>query len=244
MIPKQDVPQYDNEVSTPAQTNAPAASTPAGPMRGLFTSMYENKIIVIIIVVVILIIGIIAYVVLKKTDDEERPKNPRPPPAQQQPVKPAAVMDATQQSQLAPTTTAQTPQPTPEQPAPVQSTQPAPEPVKPKAKVDLTELYQRSKNATNKTQPVSEPAEEPEPNSKSDDELRHLMEDDGEAENTEEYEEQNEADDDTSHEDNEADQTTAVENPRPGYCSLFLKEAGRHCKNKATAGGKCKTHGG
>ena len=50
-----------NGNQTPAEEEQP----------GLFTTIYENKMIVIIIILVILIIGICAYVVIRKKDGEE-----------------------------------------------------------------------------------------------------------------------------------------------------------------------------
>lgn len=49
---------------------------------GLFTTIYENKMIVIIIVLVILIIGICAYVVIRKKDGDEPQEEPPGGPLQ------------------------------------------------------------------------------------------------------------------------------------------------------------------
>jgi hypothetical protein len=56
---------------------------PPEPSKGLFTSIYDNKIIVLIIVIVIIIIALFAYVIYRKEDvDQPKPKPKKnPPPA-------------------------------------------------------------------------------------------------------------------------------------------------------------------
>lgn len=79
----------------PGDTNDnPAPNVPEEEQHGLFTTIYENKMLVIIIVLVILIIGIFAYVVIRKKEEpmeaEQMPLQsqqlpPSPPQQQQQP---------------------------------------------------------------------------------------------------------------------------------------------------------------
>lgn len=67
------------EQTTPAYSQQSGDLMPneSEPMvKGLFTSMYENKIIVLFIVIVIIIIGIIAYVIYKSDDKKETLKSP------------------------------------------------------------------------------------------------------------------------------------------------------------------------
>ena len=45
--------------------------------NGLFTTVYENKLMVVIIVLVVIIIGIIAYMIVRKSADEPDDKNPQ-----------------------------------------------------------------------------------------------------------------------------------------------------------------------
>lgn len=86
--------------------------------KGLFTSMYDNKIIVIIIVVAILVIGTLAYFIWYKDDGEEKPKarknkdpDPNEPSVQAPPLNPP------------PSRVSQLQQPQPQQPQ-LQQTQP------------------------------------------------------------------------------------------------------------------------
>ena len=54
-----------------AESHQDFTNNDGGEPRGLFTTMYENKMLVIIIILVILIIGMLAYVVLRKKEPEE-----------------------------------------------------------------------------------------------------------------------------------------------------------------------------
>jgi hypothetical protein len=68
-------PPQTPAVQVPAvQTAAAQAAAPAS--KGIFTSIYDNKIIVLIVVIIIIIIALFAYVIYRK-DDPEPPK-PRP----------------------------------------------------------------------------------------------------------------------------------------------------------------------
>lgn len=72
-------PTADN-VATPVNSAPGAVTTSTNISKGLFTSMYENKIIVLLIVVSIIIIGLLAYVVFNKSSQsgDPPPENNKP----------------------------------------------------------------------------------------------------------------------------------------------------------------------
>jgi hypothetical protein len=77
-------PRYqdpDIRINIPAEQEK-IDDIPPPPTKGLFTSMYENKIIVLIIIITIIIIGIIAYVIYRKDEPAEKPlpSLPQAPP--------------------------------------------------------------------------------------------------------------------------------------------------------------------
>ncbi len=212
-----------------------------GVVKGLFTSVYENKIIVLIIVVSIIIIGIIAYIILRKNDDYG------PPPATQQQTVQQVAQQAVQQAaqQAVQQQQPQMTQPQQQQPQMVQQQQQQQQ-AHPVAFAKLAELYQRGKLAgkqsvAQQAQQPSEPAEdniaETGTNSKSEEEIQQLMEDqpaDEEHTNTSI----------TDALDNEpAIATLPTESQRPGFCTELLK-SGKYCRNRALSSNKCRTHGG
>jgi cell division protein FtsN len=117
--------------------------------NGLFTTIYDNKLMVVIIVLVIIIIGIMAYVVLNKTkvfsaenitDGPPGQQQPALPPGQPQPSNNAAPKQQPSQPQSAPQqkpTQSSAPQQKPantqpEQPSSQSSSQQSPQQSKPK----------------------------------------------------------------------------------------------------------------
>jgi hypothetical protein len=66
-----------NAQPTAAQNVQPGQVQPAAASKGLFTSLYDNKIIVLIIVIVIIIIALLAYVIYRKDDTEVAKPKPR-----------------------------------------------------------------------------------------------------------------------------------------------------------------------
>ena len=116
------------EPDAPTQ-NKIADTTLSAPIGGLFTSVYENKIIVFIIVIIIIIIAICAYIFCRKTDDETKKSTPRAAPATPPTVPPPAATEP----------------------------EPAPPPAEPAAnKTELVNLLARSKNLNT---PAAAPAQ-------------------------------------------------------------------------------------
>ena len=82
-----DVMQQEMQTDRPAQSES-AISAATSVTKGIFTSMYENKIIVLIIIIVIIIIGIIAYIVYRKPEElTDKPKPTVKSPESMQTVK-------------------------------------------------------------------------------------------------------------------------------------------------------------
>ncbi len=159
------------EPEAPNQQAAPAAVALA-KSDGLFTSIYENRIIVFIIVATIIIIAFIAYVVYSRDPVEPKPGGYA---AQQQ----AAAAQQTPQNQQQAAAAQQTPQ-NQQQAAAVQQNQqqPAQQPAKPAN--NLEELLTRSRRVEAENNQSAQVM-----NMKSEEEIMHLMEDkSGSAEET------------------------------------------------------------
>jgi hypothetical protein len=168
----QPLSQSQAPMQAPIQGNPPE-------VKGLFTSLYENKIIVLIIVIVILIIGALSCIFYRKPE-EMTPK----PKAK---VKPqlcnncnnsinAASSQNTQESIMK--------KQAPSQSGP--SGQSGPSAQSNQDDIDYSELLERSNNIISPTldvaeQPIKSPAPSPQPvvhkNSKTNEELMQLMED-------------------------------------------------------------------
>lgn len=220
-----DAPLADTDI-LPQQVS-PAVNTPAAvtsvPTRGLFTSMYENKIIVLIIVIVIIIIGIIAYVIYRKPEDESDK------------VKPATDKTGGVQNQ--------------QPPAAAQKHEAAPEQSRAGVKMNknnLVNLLARSKNSP--AQPPQEVSEDEEPvMSKTDEEIMQLMED----QESDDEDDQNVAGADTDVESAPVEaqqsppneQTILATEGQVGLCTAVVPP-GRNCRNRARNNGKCPRHGG
>ncbi len=113
--PRYIEPHYSaHDHSTPSTTvvEAPKTTSDNAPTRGIFVSMYENRVIILIIVVVITIVIIIAYFMHKGSDivtpsaeTASKPQTPKPTPI------PAPINEQTVPPTIA--TPASTPQTTP-----------------------------------------------------------------------------------------------------------------------------------
>lgn len=208
----------------------PAPVSPAvSAARGIFTSMYENKIIVLIIVIVIIIIGIIAYVVYRKPeDDSDKPNSKLPAPTPNPPPNPTPnPVDA----------------PTEKPTEPSQST------AAPKMdKNNLRTLLARSKGGA---QPAPIAVVEESQGSKTDTEIMQLMEDDEDI--CDDHDDQDipsedlSADEEASIDDtaddaeSTGDDLSGSANSQSASCSQMLP-IGRQCRVKAVRNGKCKRH--
>ena len=219
---------------TPAPAPPPPPAAP-GVMRGLFTSMYENKVIVLIIIAVIVIIGFFAYVMMRNPDADERPRaRQRGEPTTAPTTAPPAV--------AAPTAVAAAPAAA-QPPPPVAATAPAAaQPAAPPAAVaaqaaaqpaaaprsNLAELYTKSKQAEARLAQAPPVVA----NTKSDEEIRALMEDDEVA--TEPAAAITGA---------VADSVDGTVDTVPTQCDALLK-SGKQCRNRPRSNGKCQVHGG
>ncbi|SIP86089.1 Hypothetical protein PACV_376 [Pacmanvirus A23] len=239
--------------------------------KGIFTSMYENKVIVIIVIIVIITIAIIVYVIFRKTDDET--EKPKPTPTQIQNTAPNVAGD-TQQTQ-----STQSTQPTQSTQQQTEQTQPTQQQTQSTQQPEQTQQSQQNeKNKLMNLLARSKKQEEKPANSKSDDEIMQMMEDTPVAEvvesvETEEVQQptaepsdnisQDETEsvnfvdslnmDDTTTNDSEQreliytlDDTPQDENEQSsgnqnGLCSTLVP-SGRQCRNKAKTNGKCQLH--
>lgn len=233
-------------VSTQTASSSPAVPNhntgpvqSAEPARGLFTSIYDNKIIVLIIVVIIIIIALLAYVVYRK-DEPATPQPPKSKKKQQEPaaaeappaqvgaaeVRPAQVgaAEAVAQVDAAPA-------------APVNGSAQAAS-GKPSAE-DLQKMLARGRAA-------AAPAPKEEPSQEFDDEIAEseilaLMRDDEEQPKVEE--ELKTPTVDASVETPESIAASVQFPPPqfdPAYCATMVKN--HQCKNRPAAGGKCRVH--
>lgn len=248
--PSTPAPVQQQIVNQPADTSQVAAPVvPAA--KGLFTSMYENKIIVLIIVVAIVIIGIIAYVIYRKPEEE-------PDKSKSAPKGGAAQGENTQAQNNNPQQPVQNNNPTPaaqntQNNTPTQSDQtnnPNPPPPKSTAlpktqngKMDrnnIMNLLERSKNGTAaKPAPVTQPQ-----NVKSEDEIMQLMEDEEEQNGDEPEENTNENEEPENPPAQESNLQPTNSNAQGSpYCNFVLPTR-RTCRNKVKSNGKCHLHGG
>ncbi|QYB17705.1 hypothetical protein PV-S19_0341 [Pacmanvirus S19] len=228
--------------------------------KGIFTSMYENKVIVIIVIIVIITIAIIVYVIFRKTDDETEKPKPTPTPA------PKVASDNQQpaQAEQQPAQTSQQPAQAPQQPA--------------QAPQQPAQTEQSEKNKLMNLLARSKKQEEKPANSKSDDEIMEMMEDNPVSDNIEPNEteekqqtatESNDSSgqdetelvnfvenlntDDTvtnnseqqeliyTLDDTPQDETEQSSGNQNGLCSTLVP-SGRQCRNKAKTNGKCQLH--
>lgn len=238
-------PQSVNVVPVQAETS-----------KGLFTSVYENKIIVLIIVIIIIIIALVAYVIYRKEDPEPpRPRARRqgaPPPAQVRgdniadgPKAGGANDERVNDDQAE---AEQEPERVEAEAAPAQSPE------------ELRKLLARGRAAAAKTTavPVPEPSTVPPAetydDSKSEDEILALMIDS----DTKETEPEPVEDEDNTTGVDTTETPTPVEPPKattevtpvvdvpttmkldPALCSVLVK--GRQCRNKPKTEGKCGHH--
>lgn len=128
--------QYDN-------AEAPVANADA---RGLFTSLYENKMIVLIVVVIIIIILIIAYVIYKK-DPTNHSEQKQQSASQQLPQQP---LPQSQQSQQ------QLPSQQLPQQQPIENAESMKGPKKVYSKESVSKILDRAKSAKMETSKKSE----------------------------------------------------------------------------------------
>lgn len=198
-------------VAPPAESQTQAVATAA---RGLFTSMYENKIIVLIIIVTIIIIAFVAYFVFKKEPDTQQVHNTK-----QAAPKPAAVEP----------TSNQTPEETVSKPTHNDLVKKA----DPNA---LKELLNRSKTASRPVETTEDDITNSQ--SKTDSEVMDLMEDNNEDTNVEDNEETHEE----SNESNEINESFSSETINGGSTCSAMLQSGRQCKNRAKTEGKCAKH--
>jgi hypothetical protein len=227
-----DVPEICEQTPA-AQTQSPAPTVTA-TARGLFTSMYENKIIVLIIVIAILIIGVIAYIILRKPDE------PAPPNDNSKLKTAGASTPAAETTTVAPAT----------------------KPSAKMDKSNLVSLLAKSKGASAKSaQPDPEPEQPPaevqspaDDGAKSEDEIMQLMEDEAADESAGDVEtpstdssdastSEPSASDESLETDADDSQNTSEVKTQSVFCSTILP-MGRQCRNKANNSGKCQRHQG
>lgn len=248
----------DQELVPPAP--APVASKAAEDVAaaavgsGLFTSLYENKMIVLGVVVVIVLIAIFAYVILYR----DKSKSVLPRIVSSEPMAAAGVP--------APVTPNTTPADVPATQEAVALVSTAPPTLSEKSKKSLASLFHRAKTAS-APQPSEEPApvvEEPavveqpaieEEEASSDDvdsELDALME----SPKPQRHDPSGSDDADllssvtsltlpdslhSSSQGHDSSSQSAPAEPAPGCCTEWLKV--RYCRHRATApGGKCWMH--
>lgn len=183
-------PRYVEPIANSVIQNEPAAVVPTvepSTVKGLFMSMYENKIIVMFIVIVILLIGVIAYIFCRNPDADKVKNTPK------ESVERLTGSD-NQSTAKDQSTTKDQPEPEPEQKAKIDNKKPS----KPLDNNSLMELYNRSKNIV---QPDKEAPSEVTnhqnqrpaiANSKTDDEISQLMEDEEDEEEKSNQEEDEE----------------------------------------------------
>jgi len=193
-VTKMQAAQAQAAVVTAAAETTSLPPVQPGVVRGLFTSMYDNKIIVLIIVIAIVIIGIVAYIILRKEDDDKpKPRKPEPmtgppgpngpnggnpdgnyqllnpPPQMYQQAQPHA------QAQMQPQQPQMQPQMQPQQQV-AQSTQQSPQQLSREELQNLLARGQAPAQPTSSTQPIAST----QPTSyaaKSNDDIMQLMED-------------------------------------------------------------------
>lgn len=188
-----------------AQMAIPAAGGNQSTTRGLFTSVYENKIIVLIIVVAIIIIGIIAYVIYRKPEEDpdksgaksNNGQNAQPTQSVQSTQPDQSVQSAQSVQSVQSVQSTQQPVQSAQSAQPVQSTQQKGTQSKPvvRNKNDLLNLLERSKNNETKKAPQQQVPR----NMKSEDEIMQLMEDEN-IDESENHENSGELADETVHE--------------------------------------------
>lgn len=223
-----------------ALASAPTAS------KGIFTSIYENRIIVLIIVVVIIIIAIVAYIIYRPRDEKEADRSDKDTTSSKKRTDTAA-------TSVTPTPTTkpetdQKPNPPTASTAPPET--PVPAQAAPKPTNSLNDLLARSKQAEMKNMQQTT-NNNPPTNMKSEDEIMQLMEDSfipaaQDNENTNANQPSGESDEQPSaaNQDIQAATPTTTEQTVKNndiYCSTMLSE-GRRCRNRARASGRCARH--
>jgi hypothetical protein len=231
-----------------------AAAQNAGVSKGIFTSIYENRIIVIIIVITIIIIGIIAYVIYHPRDDAKAadkntnaadggktspPASPLPPAA----TSPNAPTDKKQggdatdnpSGATAASDSATTPS------AAAQSQSSTPRTARPSTN-SLSDLLARSKQTEHKNMQQSAAQTSAPSNMKSEDEIMQLMEDVYDTPAPDDNPAPTEEASTTTNQPEQPTTSAPVKN-NDIHCSTMLSE-GRRCRNKARSGGKCARHDG
>lgn len=212
--------------------------------KGLFTTMYENKIIVLIIAIVIIIILIIAYIILRRSDDDMQQHPPaytRPPQRQQYRQQPPPQQLTSNQQQQQPQQLNQQPQ------------QPRQQPTLPNtSKEELSNLrkaLENRKNGGGSQQQIPESLETQE----NDDE--HVDDDQVSANMSFSQYDSNKYNSDWSITDCELSEeiednyevTSEIlndQNPIDLKCDYVLPKSGRHCSKNAIVDGRCKLHAG
>ncbi len=174
---------HGSDQNTQQAVISPIGAEPQSMTRGLFTSMYENKIIVLIIVIVIILISIIAYIFCRNPDVAKEQKTIEPMQSGKQPTQ---TVKSAENSNIQPTESTVASSDSGDDSNGDDTPKKAPlEKTKPDAKkldnTDLMELYNRSKNITTTTVEKSPVVYA---DSKTNDEILELMED-------EEYDDQN-----------------------------------------------------
>jgi hypothetical protein len=219
----------------PVESQTQAVATAA---RGLFTSMYENKIIVLIIIITIIVIAFVAYFVFRKDPETNtqqvytnHPKQIDQKPAQVEPTGGAPSQSPAEETAGKPSHT---------------------ELVKKADPAALKELLNRSKTASRPTENVGE--ETTITQSKTDSEVMELMEDDDQNDNVAETEDfggraetqdESELNSESDNENNETvDENIALDFTDSGSTCSAMLQSGRQCKNRVKAGGKCAKHSG
>jgi hypothetical protein len=217
-----------------AATNIqPIVDLQSGPSKGILTSVYENKLIVLIIIIVILIISLVAYVIYRKED----PEKPKPTNRKQSPTRVGGGDDHVNGGNAIGAGTADD---NIADPAP--RTEPTRE--------ELLAMLAQGQN----TQPAPVPPEvEPKPknppkavqlddDSKTNDEIMQLMEDEPDDEEDPVFEAPSkEGEPETPLESEQAPQGETTSTLDPTKCSEIVPP-GRQCRNKHTKGDKCTRH--
>ena len=239
------VSPHGGSVSPPSvimQAGAIPAQSDAS--KGIFASVYENKIIVLIIVVIIIIIALIAYVVYRK--DEPEPPKPR---ARRQESQPPG-------DNIAGTKVGAASEDAPK----IEKAIEEPEALSSQSPEDLRKLLARGRAAAAKTSNanVPDPSEnsstENYKDSKSEDEILALMveSDTKETENDLVENEDNNVDVNITETMTPIESNLATEEapsivdlstntkPDTSLCSVLVK--GRQCRNKPKTEGKCGLH--
>ena len=222
----------DNDLQeTPAPPPESQSQAVATAARGLFTSMYENKIIVLIIIITIIVIAFVAYFVFRKESEVNTqqvyapPKQPPQKTAQPEQTGGSPVGTVTEEIVNKPSHT---------------------ELVKRSDPNALKELLNRSKTASRPTE--SAPEEPSGEQSKTDTEIMELMEDNVvESEDVGSNSEGEESHDEPdlqieSNEHNECNDGIASDFTIHELTCGAMLQSGRQCKNRVKAGGNCAKH--